>query len=172
MTALCLAEELRRAGIPTAVLHQDDYFHLPPRANHENRSLDLRNVGPHEVNLDLIRSHFDAFRAGRDDVTAPLADYPSDRMLTQRLDFANTKVLIAEGTYILSLPELDTRIFLRATHDETREWRRQRNRDLDDPVIERVLAIEHEIIRQQAELADVVVSPDFTIEENPESRKR
>lgn len=164
VTALCLAAELSQAGIPAAVIHQDDYFHLPPRANHEKRCLDLGNAGPHEVNLDLIRTHFDAFRAGRDNVTAPLADYPSDRMLTQRLDFSNTRVLIAEGTYILSMPDIDIRIFLRATHDETRERRRERNRDLDDPVTERVLAIEHEIIKRQAALADVVVSPEFRIE--------
>lgn len=164
VTALCLAEELRRAGIPTAVIHQDDYFHLPPRANHENRRLDLRNVGPHEVNLDLIRTHCDAFRAGRDNVTAPLVDYPSDRMLAQQLDFSKTQVLIVDGTYILPLPDMDVRIFLRASHDETRERRRERNRDLDDPMIERVLAIEHEIIKGQAALADVVVSQDFIVE--------
>lgn len=165
VTALCLAGELRNAGIPTAVIHQDDYFKLPPRKNHENRSLDLGNVGPHEVDLDLIRSHLGAFRAGRNDVIAPLVDYPSDTMLTQRLDFSDARVLIVEGTYILSLPEIDTRIFLRATHGETRERRRERNRDRDDPVIERILEIEHGIIKQQAERADIVVSPDFTIEQ-------
>lgn len=163
VTAKCLAEELARAGIPTAVIHQDDYFHLPPRANHENRCLDLSNVGPHEVNLGLVQSHIDAFRAGRGDVTAPLVDYPSDRMLTQRFDFADSQVLIVEGTYVLSLPNIDTRIFLRATHEETRQIRRARNRDIDAPVVEHVLAIEHEIIAQQIRLADIVINRDFTI---------
>ncbi len=164
VTAKCLAEELALAGIPTGILHQDDYFHLPPRTNHENRCLDLRNVGPHEVNLDLLQSHIDAFRAGRDDVTAPQVDYPSNRMVTQRLDFANTQLLILEGTYVLSLPDIDIRIFLSATHDETRERRRARNRDIDAPIVEQVLAIEHEIIGLQARLADIVINQDFTIE--------
>ena len=86
-------------------------------------------------------------------------------MLTQRLDFSDARVLIVEGSYILSLPEIDTRVFLRATHGETRERRRERNRDRDDLLIERILEIEHEIIKQQAELADIVVRPDFIIEQ-------
>lgn len=165
VTALCLAEELGRAGIPAVVIHQDNYFRLPPRANHENRCLDVKNAGPQEVDLDRLRSDLVAFREGRDDITTPLVDYPSDRMLTQRLDFSKTPVLIAEGTYILSMPEIDIRIFLRATHHETRERRRERNRDRDDPVTDRVLAVEHAIISLQSELADVVVSPDFAIEQ-------
>ena len=164
VTANCLAEELLGAGMLTAVIHQDDYFRLPPRANHGHRCLDLHNVGPHEVNLDLLQSHIDAFRSGREHVPAPLVDYPSDTFLAQRFDFSRTAVLIVEGTYILSLEDIDVRIFLRATHVETREGRRARNRDIDEPVIEDVLEIEHGIISPQVRLADIVVNRDFVID--------
>lgn len=170
VTAECLAAELEKEGIASVVLHQDDYFHLPPRANHANRLRDLHNVGPQEVNLELLRSTIAAFRAGASEVIAPLVDYPSDRMLTQRHDFRTTRVLIVEGTYALMLADLDVRIFLSATHGETQERRRLRNRDLDDPVIDRVLAIEHDIIAPQAGLADLVIDRDFHIVESRQRR--
>jgi uridine kinase len=96
-------------------------------------------------------------------VTAPLADYPGNRFVTQRYDFGDRSVLIVEGTYVLRLDEIGIGIFLEATHEETRERRRIRNRDLDEPIIDQILAIEHRIIALQAERAQIVVGRDFAI---------
>lgn len=163
VTATGLARELDAAGIPTGVLHQDDYFHRPPHTNHEHRCLDLRHVGPHEVNLTLLQSHVEAFRAGRDDVTAPLVDYPANRFVTQRFDFARLAALVVEGTYVLRLDDVDVRVFLTATHRDTLERRRARNRDIDAPIIDEILAIEHALIAPQVESAHVVIDRDFAI---------
>lgn len=161
VTAKCLAAELTSVGMPATVIHQDDYFHRPPRANHEYRCRDLGSVGPQEVDLDLLASHVLAFRAGRSDVTAPLVDYASDSFLTQQRDFRETAVLIIEGTYVLPLKDMDVRIFLGATHEETRERRRARNRDIDAPIVDSVLRIEHTVISPQMQLADIVIDRDF-----------
>jgi len=56
---------------------------------------------------------------------------------------------------------IDARVFLEVTHEETRERRRVRNRDIDAPVIDQILAIEHDIIVEQAEQADIVIDRDF-----------
>lgn len=162
-TATALARELATAGVRAVVLHQDDYFMRPPRANHAHRLADLSSVGPQEVDLDLLLAHIAAFRAGRDDVRAPRVDYPSDSFHTRRLDFANVAVLIIEGTYVLRLDDSDVRIFLDATHADTRARRRARNRDIDDPAIDRILAIEHAIIAEQATAAQIVVDRDFNV---------
>jgi uridine kinase len=162
-TARWLGRALSDGGIPTGLIHQDDYFLRPPRTNHEYRLLDLRHVGPHEVNLELLQAHVDAFRAGRDGVEAPAVDYPANRFVTRQLDFSALAVLIVEGTYVFRLRGVDTRIFLDATHVDTRERRRIRNRDIDAPVIDQILAIEHDIIVEQAEQADIVIDCDFII---------
>jgi uridine kinase len=145
------------------VLHQDDYFHRPPRTNHEHRLRDLRRVGPHEVNLQLLASHVAAFRGARDGVTGPRVDYPANRFVTRRLDFAGVAVLIVEGTYVLQLDDLDVRVFLEATHADTRERRRLRARDVDAPIVETILGIEHDIIARQAARADIVIDRDFAV---------
>src|SRR4051812_47258981 len=66
ITATALAQVLRETGRPTVVLHQDDYFVRPPRANHEHRCADLSSVGPQEVDLARLAGHIADFRAERD----------------------------------------------------------------------------------------------------------
>lgn len=163
VTAAGLSRALTAAGFPTGVLNQDDYFIRPPRTNHEYRLLDLRHVGPHEVNLELLQSHVEAFREGRPAVTGPCVDYPSNRFVDQLHDFSPLVALIVEGTYVFRLHDVDVRIFLEATHEDTRERRRIRNRDIDAPVIDEILAIEHRLIAAQAPLADIIIDRDFQI---------
>lgn len=162
ITASALAEVLRERGRRVVVLHQDDYFVRPPRANHEHRCVDLGSVGPREVNLALLASHVAAFRAGRD-ATGPRVDYASDSFHTRDLPFANADVLVVEGTYVLQLPDTDIRIFLEATHEQTAERRRLRNRDVAAPIVDQVLAIEHALIAPQVERAHVVIDASFAI---------
>ena len=163
MTADGLARACNDAGLRALVLNQDNYFFLPPRTNHEHRIESLDNVGVHEVNLALIASHIAAFRAGASDVVAPLVDYPGNRFMTQTFNFAKFELLIVEGTYVLQLDDLDVRIFLEATHEDTQERRRIRNRDIDAPIVAQLLAIEHEIIARQAAVADVLIDSDFQL---------
>ena len=163
VTASALARCLSASGIPAAVLHQDDYFVRPPRANHEHRMRDLSSVGPQEVNAALLQSHVEHFRGARDGVVVPRVHYPTDCFLTASVDFGPVAVLVVEGTYALRLVTADVGIFLEATHDDTHERRRIRNRDIDAPIIGQVLAIEHTIIGQQRELARIVIDRAFSI---------
>jgi uridine kinase len=163
VTADALAWALGDAGVPALVLHQDDYFVRPPRTNHEHRRGDLSSVGPQEVNLALLAEHIAAFRARRDGVIGPRVDYPANRFVTQQHDFAAVDALVVEGTYVLGLDDLDVRVFLEATHLDTADRRRARDRDIDEPFVQEVLAIEHEIIRRQAERADLLVDREFAI---------
>ena len=96
-------------------------------------------------------------------MTAPRADHAADAFVTRRLDFAHAAVLVVEGTYALHLDHTEVRIFLEATHAETAERRRRRNRDVDAPIIDRILAIEHELIAAQASRAHIVIDRDFVI---------
>ncbi len=163
VTATNLARVLTARGASAAVLHQDDYFLRPPKVNHAARLADLGAVGPHEVNLSLLAEQVAAFRAGAPWVEGPLVDYPNDRFLTQRHELAGRAVLIVEGTYALHLPDLDVRVFLEATHEDTAARRVARGRDHWEPIIDTILDIEHRIIARQGGGADVVIDREFRI---------
>lgn len=163
VTATCLARELEAAKLPAALLHQDDYFLRPPKENHAHRVRDPQSVGPQEVDLDLLTRKIAAFRAGDRSAALQRVDYAADRFVSEHVDFSAAKVLIVEGTYVLRVDTADIRIFLEATHDETLERRRARQRDAEDPAIERFLEIEHRIISAQAPLAQITVGPDFRV---------
>ncbi len=163
VTSESLAQSFADAGIRTAVINQDNYFLLPPRTNHERRLESLAHVGPHEVNMALLARHIEAFRAKDADVVGPLVDYPGNRFVTQHFDFSAADLLLVEGTYVLELGDLDARVFFAATYKDTELRRRARNRDIDVPIIEQILAIEHEIIARQASVADLLVDRDFGI---------
>lgn len=158
-----LACALAGAGFPIAILHQDDYYHRPPRANHEHRSAELQRVGPQEIDFEKLHAHIGDFRSGRDGIVAPIVDYPNDRFSTHMLDFSGVAVLVVEGTYVLQLDGADVRIFLEATHSDTASRRRARNRDIDEPIIDRILAIEHTIVAAHATRADVIIDREFAI---------
>ncbi len=163
VTAIDLAAVLNRDGIGAAIIHQDDYFIRPPRTNHEHREQDITSVGPQEVQVDLIAQQMAEFRAGAESLTGPAVNYAANRFDTQVIDLRGCEVLVVEGTYALLLPDADLRIFLEATHADTADARRLRNRDIDAPFVQQVLAIEHAIIAPQASLADVVISRDYEI---------
>ena len=79
-TAAAISETLSERGISSVILQQDDYFHLPPKSNHNKRLEDLGKVGPAEVNLGLLNSHIHKFRTGEGKIRKPLVDYENNRI--------------------------------------------------------------------------------------------
>jgi uridine kinase len=138
------------------ILHQDDYFHLPPTQTHARRQRDLGVVGPGEVDLGRLRDHIAAFRAGAPSIDAPVLAPGGDSFTARPTPLEAVCFLIVEGTYAMRLPA-DLRIFVSGTYRETLAARLARGRDPIDALTDRILAIEHDAIAPDRELADIVV---------------
>jgi uridine kinase len=164
-TATALATALSASGKSCLILQQDDYFVYPPRTNDQTRRLDIGWVGPQEVRLDLLDGHLQAFREGASIIEKPLVIYEEDRVTTERFDFGDSKVLITEGTYTTTLSNVNTHIFIDRDYLQTRSHRNKRRRsDAElDPFIDRVLAIEHDIISAHKALAQLIVDKDYSV---------
>jgi len=161
VTASCLVLVMREMGKKVIALHQDNYFHLPPLKNHMQRKQNLEQVGPSEVNMERFQAHVHAFRQGEPSIATPLVDYSNDEFVERQLRLAEAEYLIVEGTYALMLEGLDWKVFMGRNYHETMEARLRRARDLMEPMVEQVLAIEHEIIRPTGDQAQVWVSFDY-----------
>jgi len=161
--AVALAGLLEADGTPVVVLQQDDYFVYPPETNAAMRRRDLAHVGPQEVRLDLLDSHIRAFLGGAEELSKPLVIYQEDRIIQESLDLKGTKVLIAEGTYTVSLSSPQMRVHIERTCHDTKQSRARRGREAQDDHLEQVLAIEHEVISCLAARASVIVTRDWRV---------
>lgn len=164
-TARALADALANHDIRCAILQQDDYFVYPPRSNDRARRKDIAWVGPHEVHIDVLDKHLQEFLDGATRLVKPLVVYERDEIAQETLEFGEAQVLIAEGTYTTLLANVDSRVFIDRTYLETRAHRENRARHKSelDPFIDRVLAIEHEIIYAHKADADIVITTDYTV---------
>ena len=163
--AAALAEELDRAGVPCAIVQQDDYFIYPPRTNDQTRRADIAWVGPQEVRLDVLNAHMQAFVDGARSLEKPLVDYAADSIGTETMDVGHARVLIVEGTYTTLLDAAAHRAFIDLKYTQTRKHREKRKRDASelDPFIERVLEIEHGIISAHKARADIIVDENYCV---------
>ncbi len=155
--ALETAAQLDRQGLRAVVLHQDDYFRLPPRQNHARRLQDLSQVGPAEVRLDRLAEHLRAFVEGRSSILRPVLRRAEDRFAEERLELGDARVLIVEGTYVTRLEPVDVRVFIDGTYRQTEVARRQRARDLIDERTPAILAIEHRLVQADRARAHLVL---------------
>ncbi len=159
-TAHCLGEAIEKTGRSCIILSQDDYFHLPPKSNHNKRLEDITWVGTGEVCLDLLGQHVAALKAGLDEpLEKPLVYFEEDRIGSETVALGSPDVVIVEGTFTTLLPDIDVRVFINRTYRQTKKARLARGRDPDVGFLERVLQIEHEEISQHKANADVVIEP-------------
>jgi len=160
-TAAVLAELAAETGFSACILQQDDYFVLPPKTNHNHRVEDIGWVGMQEVRLDLMDEHLKAVKNRAYELKKPLVDFENDTIGEEFMSVEGSDLVIAEGTYTLSLESADFRVFIDRTYHQTKLDRLRRARDPDSAFIERVLEIEHEIISKFKEKSDVVIPPEF-----------
>jgi len=162
-TAKALCERLQDEDIPSVILQQDDYFHLPPKSNDRRRREDISWVGMQEVKLDLLDEHLRQAREAVPEITKPLVIYDEDTVIEETLAVGDARVVIAEGTYTTSLENVDARIFINRNRLETLESRAKRAREEIEPFLEQVLEIEHKIIAPQREGADIIITRDYEV---------
>jgi len=163
ITASCLKKGLADLGIESAILHQDNYYKLPPKDNHERRKADLDWVGINEVRIDLLQQHISDYKSGCHRINRPIVDYLNNRFIEEELDLKNTSILIVEGVYAFLLDKLDYKIFIARSYIDTKNDRKKRTRESYDPFVESVLQIEHQIITKLGENSDLSISKDYLL---------
>lgn len=163
VTAVSLQRLLLERGEDAYILHQDDYFHLPPASNHQKRLEHLSWVGPQEVKLDLLAAHQAAFLNGETRLEKPLVDYHENQILSEVVRLDAYQVLLVEGTYVFEAGMADLRIFMTRNYQQTRKNREDRAREARSDFLEQVLSLEHQIIQKQREQAHLLVLHDYTI---------
>lgn len=161
VTAFALQKMLEKEQVRSLVLQMDDYFRLPPRSNHENRLKSLENVGIHEVDLEKLARNINDFKNGVSEIEKPLVNYAENTIGTEAPDASAYGAVIVEGTYIFEADGLDFKIFIDRDYKDTYKNRMERNRDEQSDFVEQVLEIEHQIIRNFKNNADLILGKNY-----------
>lgn len=162
-TAKCLQIELEKLDIHSIILHQDSYYKLPPKENHEKRKSDLAWVGTNEVQMDLLQSHIQQFKTNKTNIIVPIVDYENNIFFEDKAVIKNKSVLIIEGVYSFFLQNFDYKIFMERTYKDTMTKREKRSREVYDPFVEQVLEIEHSIIQPLKKMTNLIIKKDYSI---------
>ena len=147
----------KQLGIKGFTFHGDDYFHLPPKDNHNKRLTDIKNVGVDEVNLTQLDQHIRLFLNDEKRLKKPLVNYGENTINEEIIYPKDYDFCIVEGTYTMLLKEPSYKIFIENSYADTIENRIKRGRDILDDFSEQVLEIEHKIIKVHVTLADKTV---------------
>lgn len=157
--AAVFAELCNANGFEALMLQQDDYFFYPPKTNHNKRLADLSWVGMQEVNLPLIEEQVEKIKGGSSSLTKPLVNYEADQIGQETVSVKGLKVVVVEGTYTTTVANADFRAFINRNYRQTKKARLARSRDPLTGFLEKVLAIEHEIISAHKLKANLVIDP-------------
>lgn len=163
VTAFALKKILEQENVKSLVLQMDDYFKLPPKTNHENRLKSLDNVGILEVDLEKLSQNIKDFKTESAEIEKPLVYYSENLISSEKIDTSGYEVIIVEGTYILKIEEFDFKIFIDRNYRDTHENRMKRNRDEQSDFVEKVLEIEHHIIRSFKNNADLILGKNYEL---------
>ena len=163
VTAFAVQKVLEQENLKCIVLQMDDYFKLPPKTNHGNRLKSLDNVGIHEVDLDQLSQNIRDFKNEIPEIEKPLVNYGENTVSNERVNTSGYNIMIAEGTYVLEIEPFDFTIFIDRDYKDTYRNRMDRNRDEQSDFIERVLEIEHQIIRNFKDSADLILGKNYEL---------
>ena len=163
--AKAIVKEFEAQGKKAVLISQDEYFHLPPRQNHNKRVEDFEWIGLGEVDWKLLNGVIDqVLDPTVAAVEVPEMDWELDTKEWKTMDAEEVDVVVIEGTYVLGEKrEGEVGIFFEHTYVDTRENRLARNREVVDDFIQRVLEREHGIISALRKDADLVVNKDYTL---------
>jgi uridine kinase len=166
-----MEQEFSLKGYKTLLFHQDDYFKLPPKQNHQQRVDDFSKIGVEEVSLDKLDEDIRKIKQQTENqLTIPVMNWVTDTREFKQIDIRDVQIVIIEGTYTTLLREADHRIFMSASHEQTKQNRINRNRETVTEFIERVLEKESGIIQSHRPLADIVLTPDGSLLLSSDSR--
>ncbi len=157
--AAVFAELCNINGFKALILQQDDYFFYPPKTNHNKRAADLSWVGMQEVNLLLIEEHVEKIKGGTSSLTKPLVNYEADQIGEETISVKGLKVVVVEGTYTTTVANANFRAFINRNYRQTKKARLTRSRDPLTGFLDKVLAIEHQIISAHKLKANLVIDP-------------
>ena len=161
-----IVAELEARGKRALLLSQDEFFHLPPRQNHNKRVADFSWIGPQEVDFEGLQQCLEKATDGDTQVLrVPVMNWERDEKQWTDVAVGELDAIVIEGTYVLeNVGSEETAVFFEHTFEDTKAARIARNREVVDAFIQRVLEREHKLIAPQGAHAHFSITTEYKLQ--------
>ena len=158
-----LAQLLKKEGIRVKVLHTDNYYIVPPLLRNEwRRTHGLDTVGINEYDWKLINRNITDFKEDRESLM-PCIDIISEQVDKLITDFRKIQVLVIDGLYAIRAENIDVKVFIELTYNETKLAQILRGKEVQDDFRKTVLEMEHRNVQVLKPLADFFVNKNYMV---------
>ncbi len=158
-----LGKRLKDDNIRVKVIHTDNYYKIQPLLREEWR----RNKGFDKIGLDeydwvKIRKTIRDFKEEQECVIPCIDLIPEqvDKLIT---DFSKIDLLIIDGLYAIDAPDIDLRVFIDLTYQETKINQIMRMKEEMNDFRLNILEREHQAVLTLKPKADLVVNKSYRV---------
>ncbi len=158
-----LGKRLKEDNIRVKVIHTDNYYKVQPLLREEWR----RNKGFDKIGLDeydwvKIRKTIRDFKEEQECVIPCIDLIPEqvDKLIT---DFSKIDLLVVDGLYAIDAPDIDLRVFIDLTYQETKISQIMRMKEEMNDFRLNILEREHQAVNSLKPKADLIVNKSYKI---------
>ena len=159
-----LGKLLKEDNIRVKIIHTDNYYKIQPLLREEWR----RNKGFDKIGLDeydwvKIRKTIRDFKEEQECVIPCIDLIPEqvDKLIT---DFSKIDLLIVDGLYAIDAPDIDLRVFIDLTYQETKINQIMRMKEEMNEFRLNILEREHQAVLSLKPKADLIVNKSYRVE--------
>jgi len=161
--AHALAKLLKGDNIRVKIIHTDNYYKIQPLLREEwrrNKGFDM--IGLDEYDWVKIRKTIRDFREEQECVLPCIDLIPEqvDKLIT---DFSKIDLLIIDGLYAIDAPDIDLRVFIDLTYQETKINQIIRMKESLSDFRMHILEREHQSVSSLKPKADLIVGKSYEV---------
>ncbi|MCD4769097.1 MAG: hypothetical protein K8R35_02885 [Bacteroidales bacterium] len=161
--AHALAKLLKNDNIRVKIIHTDNYYKVQPLLREEwrrNKGFDM--IGLDEYDWVKIRKTIRDFREEQECVLPCIDLIPEqvDKLIT---DFSKIDLLIIDGLYAIDAPDIDMRVFIDLTYQETKINQIIRMKESLSDFRMHILEREHQAVTSLKPKSDLIVGKSYEV---------
>ncbi len=161
--AHALGKLLKEENIRVKVIHTDNYYKIQPLLREEwRRNKGFDKIGIDEYDWVKIRKTIRDFREEQECMIPCIDLIPEqvDKLIT---DFSKIDLLVVDGLYAIDAPDIDMRVFIDLTYQETKINQIVRMKEEMNDFRLHILECEHKAVLSLKPKADLIVGKSYEV---------
>jgi len=154
---------LKEENIRVKVIHTDNYYKIQPLLREEwRRNKGFDKIGKDEYDWVKIRKTIRDFKEEQECVIPCIDLIPEqvDKLIT---DFSKIDLLVIDGLYAIDAPDIDLRVFIDLTYQETKINQIIRLKEELNTFRLKILDREHQAVTSLKPQADLIVNKAYQV---------